>query len=209
MQKREEENLRSPHPESANFDFGYNDQNSLNNLLSDLFSYVEKSNSDITKERTPEELKEYEGKLLSVYGMGFFNNAYLESSTNPECLALENEMAEMGVRVTFSDNLEDGKLITEVFKDLYSKGYNLPKEVILVDFNYERNLGMTPNCPDEMHDYIPIFYSKGIADADRTKANGSQFREYVAEVFAGIMSGKEYSKFAMDLYYKLGRAKMV
>ena len=33
--------------------------------------------------------------------------------------------------------------------------------------------------------------------------------EFIAEVFAGIMDGKHYSKRVMDLYYELGGAKIL
>ncbi len=220
-------------------------------------------------QKTQEEADAYEYLLSNVFE-GSFNDIYLERSTNEECIALENEMADMGVRATFADNLEDARLITDTYRKLYNMGYELPKEIVLVDFS-DNKAGLTLALPNGASKYAPIFYQKGISSNDMTAGDaGTQAEcdkyglnwfssdnpsgvvahevghynqkdmtkfekskiwqeampywttigrevsaysivgglnssdEFVAEVFAGLYSGKEYNDDIMQLYYSLG-----
>lgn len=227
------------------------------------------NSGDPKVKRTKEECEAYEELIYETF-KDEFKDIYLEESTDEECIKLENEMAEMGVRVTFANNLEDAKAIVETYKMLYDMGYELPKEVILVDFNSNK-LGLTLRTPNGTSKYAPIFYQVGISnnnmkayDALQTQCdtmgiswystddpsgiishevghynqketsfyeknkiwkeesepnllkickevsgyaavgNEDNADEFVAEVFAGLVSGKEYSDYIMQLYYTLG-----
>ena len=115
-------------------------------------------------QKTQQEADSYEYLLSSVFE-GTFDDIYLEQSTNEECIALENEMADMGVRATFADDLEDARLITDTYRKLYNMGYELPKEIVLVDFS-DNKAGLTLALPDGASKYVPIFYQKGISSND-------------------------------------------
>ena len=197
---------------------------------------------------------------------------YTELSTHPEVIAYEQKMKEMGYEVTFADNLEAAKLITEVYEELTNKGFRLPKKVILMSPTQKGMLGFRPYATDEKKYDTPIYFSIDVTkkvkneyflpgikynstdtpqgviyheighflheetDLDDGEAirlwkeltndgndielakevgyygmTGDKFhrgKEFVAEVFAGLMCGKTYSKRVMDIYYALGGPKV-
>ena len=203
--------------------------------------------------------------------VGPFKELHMGKSTNPEVLALEEQMAQMGYKVTYEDNLETAKIITNAYQKLTNAGFKMPKEVILMTPAKEGIMGFRPYARKDMRYETPIVFNKNLATEKddipfflselgikhnvsdtpesvvyheighflheeteidfakaheiwKTKANdgydvalaqevgyyamtGDKFnmgKEFVAEVFAGLMEGQEYSQRVMDLYNELG-----
>ncbi len=238
-------------------------------LLMPFLNFTQMINSkDAHEEYSAEEINVYQSVLNNLYGseVEYF---FFDKSTDEECLALEKEMADIGVRVTYANNVDTAREITQVYKDLYQRGYELPKQLILVDFVSDTKEGATLKVPREYIKNVPIFYNIDIANSEQhPQENALQEMlmdldlnwfstddslgviyhemghylqsdmsfeeaqriwesaqnkqdigrevsayaiigddtgaEFVAEVFAGCMMGKEYSAEVMDLYYALG-----
>ncbi len=197
-----------------------------------------------------------------------------KKSTNPEVIALEQKMKEMGYNANFSDNLKTGKIITNAYEKMHKKGFKMPKEIALMipisknimgyrPFSMNANRLETPIIFNselyKKNEAKPLFFDIGIKynstdspesvvyheighflhedsgkDVEhpstiwKNLANdgfdlelaeevgyyamtGDKFhmgREYVAEVFAGLMEDNQYSERVMDLYSALGGPKV-
>ena len=89
-------------------------------------------------------------------------HVHLYNSTNSEVLEIENKMKELGVNVTFEDDLETAKEILAVCEKLKAKGIELPKEIILMTPQEESILGYTPSMQKGHEKNAKIFLAKGL-----------------------------------------------
>ena len=71
-------------------------------------------------------------------------------------------MKELGVNVTFEDDLETAKEILAVCKKLKAKGIELPKEIILMTPQEESTLCFTPLMKKGYEKDAEIFLTKGL-----------------------------------------------
>lgn len=201
--------------------------------------------------------------LLGNLKASMVETFHLGKSAMPEVIALEQKMQNMGVRVTFADNLETAKVITSAIEKIKAKGLKVPERIILftpnaqnkgmrgwstpyadvVLFNKDmkpsnknllpdfiKNMGIRPNATDtaegvvfheighRLHGECPNtdeiwraliggpFDFALAKEVGYYATSGDKFnagREFVAEVFAGLMSGKQYSKRVMKIYNAL------
>lgn len=193
---------------------------------------------------------------------------HIKLSTNPEVIAIEEELRRLGVLVTFADDTKLAKKILEACQKLASKGISLPKKLFIMTpqqpmiFAYttgtkkgaekeavvflHKNLteivenkvlefvsskgvhkmklppvehifyheighfNHLQQCPDLStsydiyQDFIrhqgPIYIKQNVSIMADTEPTG---KEFVAEVFAGLMQGKNFPEKIMSLYKSL------
>ena len=205
-------------------------------------------------------------QLESIFADSF-SEIHLGQSTNPEVIEIENKMKDLGISVTFEDDLATAQVIFNTCSDLKAKGIELPSEIILMTPKKESTLGFTPIMREGFEKMAQIFIKKGLGELEDTsdpffKSMGLNHftdstpagtfvhelghwhhlqdrlsdedamlvwqahvnpsnemiiaeevsvhamtdptgKEYIAEVFAGLNKGEQYSETVMDIYQDL------
>ena len=186
-----------------------------------------------------------------------FQQLHRRPSIKFTVIGLEERLKKIGYSVTFEDNEETGRIITNLYERFSKAGIKLPNEIILFTPKSEGMWALRPFVPNGKNSLnVPIYFNKNLAkvenpehivyheighflhektalkpemakeiwnklgyDTDLLKEVGSYAmmgdrfeinigKEFVAEVFAGMLSGKKYSKKVMSLYEALGGPKI-
>lgn len=224
--------------------------------------------SELTNEQIEEimdSFENYENKIKQSDYYGFKNSIksiWKDPSTNEDVIQYEQKMKNMGIDVSFSDNIELAEIVTEAFEDLQNKGYNLPAKIIIgdsqnydvsgLDFTYStKGLIFLDEDTLDLNSYIgyqdirytedqlmallketlkkTVYHEAGHfinhnnpnnseaqkvwkmaaekyhkIEKEVSKYAATDKDEFIAEVFAGVMTGKKYDDEIMNLYYSLG-----
>jgi len=141
----------------------FNDETLLKDLKSSAANrapegwndFIYESGYNISSNVDFEELEKYYETQLSER----FEEVILDPSTNEEVIKIEQELSNMGVKVTFADNLEAAKGVLETLKSLKEKGIELPKEIILMNPKNDSLNGLTVGAYEWNYN-IPVIFIK-------------------------------------------------
>jgi len=121
---------------------------------------------------------------------------HLDKSTDKKVVELEQKMKELGVDMTFEDDLQLAKLVHEDCEYLKSLGYDLPEHMILITPE-KLCLGGFIYADGK----FPVFISKNIV---RAECEGNSYNPYVDYNSAKLKDGAVFHEVAHYLHVKSG-----